>query len=85
MVGDFFMLSTCALYMHDNCKFASHFIGSFKVLKHISKLAYHIKLLPIHSALHNVFFISRLKLYVPSDGDWTSTNVQPVLVDGEEQ
>ena len=29
--------------------------------------------------------MSKLKLYVPGGGDGTSTNVQPVLVDGEEQ
>ena len=66
-------------------KFAAHFIGPFKVLKHIGKLAYCIELLPIYSALHNVFHMSKLKLYIPGGGDGTSTNVQPVLVDGEEQ
>ena len=50
------------------------------MLKCIGKLAYCIE-----SALDNVFYVSKLKLYVPGCGDGTSTNVQPVLVDGEEQ
>ena len=57
VVGDLIMLSTNDLRMHNNCKFAAHFIGPFKVLKHISKLAYHIELPLVYSALHNVFHI----------------------------
>ena len=52
---------------------------------HIGKLAYHIKLPSIFYALHSVFHMYKLKLYVPGGGDGTSTNVQPVLVDVEEQ
>ena len=55
------------------------------MLKCVGKLAYYIELLHIYSILHNVFHVSYLKLYVPGGGDGTSTNVQPVLVDGEEQ
>ena len=69
-------------YICDNCKFSAHFIGPFKVLKHIGKFAYRIELPPINSALHNVLHVSKLKLYIPSGGDGTNTNVQPVLVDG---
>ena len=39
----------------------------------------------IYSTLHNVFHLSKLKLYVSGGGDGTSTNVQPVLIDGEKQ
>ena len=74
VVGDLVMLSICDLHMHDNCKFAAHFIGPFKVLKHVGKLAYRIELPPIYSALHNVFHVSKLKLYIPGGGDGTSTN-----------
>ena len=55
------------------------------MLKYIGKLAYCIKLSPIYSTLHNIFHVSELKSYVPGGSDGTSTNVQPVLVDGEEQ
>ena len=58
VVGDPIMLSMLELHMHDNHKFAAHFVGPFKVLKHISKLAYHIDLPPLYSALHNVFYMS---------------------------
>ena len=71
--------------MCNNHKFGASFIGPFKMLKHIGKLAYHIDLPPIYSALHSVFHLSKLKLYIPGGGDGTSTNVQPVLVDSEEQ
>ena len=54
------------------------------MVKHIGKVAYYIELPSIYSALYNVFFVSKLKLCVPSCGDGTSTNVQPVLVDSEE-
>ena len=69
--------------MCDNCKFAAHFIGPFKVFKHSGKLTYCIELAPIYSALHSIFYVSKLKLYVPRGGDGTRTNVQPVLVDGK--
>ena len=55
------------------------------MLKRIGKLAYYIELPLIYSALHNVFYVSKLKLYDPGGGDGTSTNIQLVLVDGEEQ
>ena len=84
-MGDLVMLSTCDLCIHSNYKFAAHFIGPFKVLKHIGKLAYYIELPPIYSALHNIFCVSKLKLYVPGGGDGTNTNIQPVLVDGKKQ
>ena len=83
MVGDLVMLSTCDLHMCNNHNFAACFIEPFKVLKHVGKLAYCIKLPPIYAALHNIFHMSKLKLYVLSSGDGISTNVQPVLVDGD--
>ena len=83
--GDLVVLSMRNLHIHDNCKFVAHFIGTFKVLKHVVKLAYRIKLPPIYSELHNVFHVSKLKLYIPGSSEGTSTNLQPVLFDGEEQ
>ena len=73
------------LYMHDNHKFAANFIGPFKVLKHLGKLAYHIEWPPIYSELHNIVHVSKLKLNIPGGGNGISTNVQLVLIDGEEQ
>ena len=54
------------------------------MLERIVKLAYHIELPPIYSALYNIFYVSKLKLYVPGGFYGTSTNIHPVLVDGEE-
>ena len=85
VVGDLAMLSICELCMLNNCKFAAYFIGPFKVLKNIGKLAYCIEFPLIYFGLHNLFYVAKLKLYVPGGGDGTSTNVQPVLVDGEKQ
>ena len=85
VVGNLVILSTHDLYMHNNYRFAAYFIGPFKVIKHIGKLTYHIELLPIYSGLPNLFHVSKFKLYIPGGGDGTSTNIQPVLVDGEEQ
>ena len=85
VVGDLVMFSMYYLCMHDNQKFAAHFIGPFKVLNCIGKLAYHIELSPIYSVLFNVFYLSKLKLCIPGGGDGTSTNVQKVLIDGKEQ
>ena len=81
VVGDLIMLSMHDLHVCDNYKFAAHFIGPFKVLKHVGKLVYHIELPTFYSTLHNVLHVFKLKLYIPGDG--TSTNVQPVLVDSE--
>ena len=49
VVGDLVMFSIHDLCMCNNCKFAAHFIGPFKVLKHIGKLAYSTELPPIYS------------------------------------
>ena len=80
VAGDLIMLVIHNLCMCNNRKFAAHFIGPFKVIKHIGKLAYSTELPPIYSALHNVLHVSKLKLFVPG-GNGTSTNVQLVLVD----
>ena len=40
---------------------------------------------PIYSALHNVFYVYKLQLYIPGSGNGTSINVHPVLVDGEKK
>ena len=78
------MSSIHDLSMHDNYKSTACFIGPFKGLIYIGKLAYCIELPPIYSALHNIFHVTKLKPYVPGGGDGTSTNVQPALVDGKE-
>ena len=65
--------------------FQLFFIGPFEVLKHVSKLAYCIELPSIYYTLYSVFHVYKLKLYVAGGGYGTSTNVQPVLVDVEEQ
>ena len=83
MVNDLIILSMYDLYMGNNCKFAAHFIGLFKALKCAGKLDYCIELPFIYSAFYNVFHVS--KSYIPGGSDGTSTNVQPVLVDGKEQ
>ena len=78
------MLPTCDSHICNNYKFAARFIGPFQVLEHIGKLSYCIELSPIFSALYNIFHISKLKLYIPSGGDGTNTNVQLILVNGED-
>ena len=90
VVGDLVMLSTLDLCMYNNHKFSACLIGLFKVLKGIGMLAYRIELPLIYSALYNevqskllLFHVSKLKLYIPG-GYGTSTNVQPVLVNGDE-
>ena len=74
VVGNLVILSIHNFYMHNNCRFAACFIGPFNMLKHIGKLAFHIELPPIYYALHNVFHVSKLKLYILGGGDGTSTN-----------
>ena len=71
VVGDLLMLSMHDLCIYNNCKFAACFIGPFRVLKHIGKLAYHVEVPPIYSILHNVFHVSKLKLFVSGGGDGT--------------
>ena len=85
MVGDLVKFSMHDLHISNHHKFSAHFIGPFKVLKYISKHAYCIELPPIYSALHNVFHVSKLKLYVSDGSNGICTNVQPVLVEGEER
>ena len=84
-IGDLVTLSTHDLCTCDNRKFAACFIGPFQVLEHICKLAYRIELPPIYSALHNILYVLKLKLYIPGGGNGTSINVHRVLVNGEKQ
>ena len=85
MVGDLVILSKDDLHICNNRKFAARFIEPFKVLKYIVKLVCHIELTPIYSSLHNIFHVSKLKLYIPSGGNGTITKLQLFLVHGEEQ
>ena len=41
------------------------FVGPFKILKHIGKVAYELALLPTIVGVHNVFHVSMLRKYIP--------------------
>lgn len=48
----------------------------------IVNIAFHLKLTSCFSKLQPVFSESKLKLYVTIVGDDTSSNTQPIIVDG---
>ena len=46
-------------------KLSPRFVGPFKILKHIGKVAYELALLPTIVGVHNVFHVSMLRKYFP--------------------
>ena len=46
-------------------KLSPRYVGPFKIIKRIGKVAYRLTLSPDLSAVHNVFHVSMLKKYVP--------------------
>ena len=46
-------------------KLSPRFVGPFKILKHIGKVAYELALLPTIVGVHNVFHVSMLRKYIP--------------------
>ncbi|KAL5575262.1 hypothetical protein UlMin_016961 [Ulmus minor] len=46
-------------------KLSPRYIGPFKILERIGKVAYRLALPPELSSVHNVFHVSMLKKYIP--------------------
>ena len=46
-------------------KLSPRFVGPFKILKHIGKVAYELALPPTILGVHNVFHVSLLRKYIP--------------------
>jgi hypothetical protein len=54
---------------HVKCKLAPHFVGPYKILKRIAKLAFKLELPPNLVGVHHVFHVSQLRkcLRVPEE------------------
>ena len=46
-------------------KLAPRYVGPFKILDRIGPVAYHLALPPVLERMHNVFYVSQLRKYVP--------------------
>ena len=70
---------------HLPTKLRRRWVGTFKVVKVISPVAYELDL-PPDWKVHPVFHISNLRRYVRSEEfNWTEKPPPPILVDGEEE
>jgi hypothetical protein len=79
--GQMVLLSTKNMTLKDlgTKKFLPKFIGPFKIVKVINKVAVKLEL-PEHMQIHNVFHVSLIKPYFPDGNE--SNQPSPVLVDG---
>ena len=68
-------------------KLSPRYIGPFEVLRHVSEVAYELALPSSLSAVHPVFHVSMLRMYIP-DGShrlqYEDFEVRPDLSYGEE-
>jgi len=46
-------------------QFSPRYVGPFQILKRIGKVAYQLALPPSLSRLHDVFYVSQLRKYIP--------------------
>lgn len=90
-VGDKVLLSTEDLNLVNGDrrrKLIPKFIGPFDIIRVVSRVAYELKL-PSSMRIHNVFHVSKFKLFKPSDGlrghdEQVDRRPPPEIIDGEE-
>ena len=76
------LLSSKNLHLAGIRKLRARFVGPFRVLERIRKIAYRLELRSRFKDVHNIFHVSQLKKYIPGG---SSTNPpKPIQVEGEE-
>ena len=76
------LLSLKTLHLAGTRKLRARFVGPFRATERIEKLAYRLDLKGRFNQMHNVFYVSQLRIYVP--GGSSVTPPEPIQVEGEE-
>ena len=71
-VGDHLFLKVSPVrdvfrFHHKRGKLSPRYIGPFKIVESVGKVAYRLALLPKMSSIHNVFHISIMRKYIHAD------------------
>ena len=76
------LLSSKTLHLAGTRKLRARFVGPFRVVKRIGKIAYRLDLKGRFKGVHNVFHVSQLKKHIP--GGSSANPPEPIQVEGEE-
>ena len=76
------LLSSKTLHLAGTRKLRARFIGPFRVVEHIGKIAYRLDLRGRFKGVHNVFHVSQLKRHIP--GGSSTSLPEPIQVEGED-
>ena len=82
-MGEEVLLSSKTLHLAGTKKLRARFVGPFRVMERIGKIAYRLDLRGKFKDVHNIFHVSQLKKHIPGG---SSTNPPELIqVEGEEQ
>ena len=70
------------LHLAGTRKLRSRFVGPFRVIERIGKIACRLDLKGRFKSIHNVFHVSQLKNHIP--GRSSTTPPEPIIVEGKE-
>ena len=76
------LLSSNTFYFAGYRKLRARYVGPFRVMEWIGKMAYRLNLKGKFKEIHKIFHVSQLKKYIPG-GSYT-TPPEPILVEGED-
>ena len=76
------LLSSKTLYLAGTRKLRARFVGPFRVMECIGKIAYRLDLRGRFKDVHNIFHVSQLKKHIP--GGSSANPPEQIQVDSEE-
>ena len=75
------LLSSKTLHIAGIKKLRARYMGPFRVMEHIGRIAYRLNHKGMFKQVHNVFHMSQLKKHIP--GGSSTTPPKPIQVEGE--
>ena len=76
------LLSSTTLHQVGTKKLRARFVGPFRIIEHIGKIAYRLDLTGRFKSIHNIFHVFQLNKHIP--GGSSTTPPEPIQVEGEE-